>query len=106
MLCGLYELDITPPLGVNIPGYFEARPATGVRDNLYARALAMENADGQRFILINMDAISADAKLTAQARARVEKLTGVPGSCIMVTATHTHTGGPLDALVPGTVDEG
>ncbi len=106
MLCGLYELDITPPLGVNIPGYFEARPATGVRDNLYARALAMENADGQRFILINMDAISADAKLTAQARARVEKLTGVPGGCIMVTATHTHTGGPLDAFVPGTVDEG
>jgi len=34
MLCGLYDLDITPPLGVNIPGYFEARPATGVRDNL------------------------------------------------------------------------
>ena len=106
MLCGLYELDITPPLGVNIPGYFEARPATGVRDNLYARALACENADGQRFILINMDAISADAKLTAQTRERVEKLTGVPGECVMVTATHTHTGGPLDAFVPGTVDEG
>lgn len=105
MLCGLYELDITPPLGVNIPGYFEARPASGVRDNLYARALAMENADGQRFILINMDAITADAKMTAQTRARVEKLTGVPGENVMVSATHTHTGGPLDAFVPGTIDE-
>ena len=48
MLCGLYELDITPPLGVNIPGYFQARPACGIRDNLYARAMALENADGQR----------------------------------------------------------
>jgi len=46
MLCGLYELDITPPLGVNIPGYFESRPAEGIRDNLYARALACENAAG------------------------------------------------------------
>lgn len=105
MLCGLYELNITPPLGVNIPGYFEARPASGVRDHLFARALACENAKGDSFILVNMDAITADAQMTAQTRARVEKLTGVPGNRVMVSATHTHTGGPLDAFVPGTIDE-
>lgn len=106
MRIGLYEIDITPPLGVNIPGYFESRIAAGIRDNLYARAMACETAQGDSFILINMDAITADAKMTAQTRARVEKLTGVPGSRVMVSATHTHTGGPLDAFVPGTIDEG
>lgn len=105
MRIGLYELDITPPLGVNIPGYFQARPAAGIRDNLYARAMACENAQGDQFILINMDAISADAQMTEQTRARVQQFTGVPGERIMVSATHTHTGGPLDAFVPGTIDE-
>ena len=106
MRIGLYEIDITPPLGVNIPGYFQARPASGIRDPLFARAMACENADGAPFILINMDAITADAKMTAQTRARVQQLTGVPAERIMVSATHTHTGGPLDAFVPGTIDEG
>ncbi len=105
MLCGLYELDITPPLGLNIPGYFEARPASGIRDNLYARALACENAAGSRFILVNLDAIVADAEMTGLIRARIESVLNIPGSCVMVSATHTHTGGPLDAFVPGTVDE-
>jgi len=105
MLCGLYELDITPPLGVNIPGYFESRPAEGIRDNLYARALACENAAGDRFILVNLDAIVADAEMTAAIRLRAQQFTGVSGDHIMVSATHTHTGGPLDAFVPGTVNE-
>lgn len=105
MLCGLYELDITPPMGVNLPGYFESRTACGIRDPLYARALACENSTGAKFILISMDAISADAAVTAAVRARVEQLCGVPGGCVMVAATHTHTGGPVDAFVPGTVDK-
>lgn len=105
MKIGLYELDITPPLGVNIPGYFESRIASGIRDNLFARALACESAGGETFILINMDAITAEAYQTARIRARIEEMTGVPGANVMVSATHTHTGGPLDAFVPGTKDE-
>ena len=105
MLCGLYELDITPPLGVNLPGYFEARVASGIRDNLFVRAMALENSEGTPFILINMDAITSEAAQTAFIRGRVSRLTGVPDGNVMVTATHTHTGGPVDGFVPGTVDE-
>lgn len=104
MLCGLYEIDITPKLGENIPGYFEARPACGVREPLFARALACSNAAGAAFALVNMDTISCDARTSGRARARFERLTGVSGASMMVSATHTHTGGPVDAFVPGTID--
>ena len=42
MLCGLAALDITPKLGENIPGYFEARHASGVREPLAVRAQELE----------------------------------------------------------------
>lgn len=103
MLCGLYEIDITPKLGENIPGYFESRPAGGIREPLFARALACSNADGNAFVLVNMDTISCDARTSGRARSRFEQLTGVSGANMMVSATHTHTGGPVDAFVPGTI---
>ena len=104
MLCGLYEIDVTPHLGVNIPGYFEARPATGVRDPLFARALACSNDAGDAFILVNIDTLSIKASVTARARAKIEQMTGVPGDHVMISATHSHTAGPVDDFVPGTSD--
>ena len=95
MLCGLYETDITPPLETMLPGHFAMRPAEGVRDRLCARALACSNDKGDAFILVALDAIQVDSVMSARARARIEKLTGVPGERVMVSATHTHTGGPV-----------
>ena len=104
MLCGLAALDITPKLGENIPGYFEARRASGVREPLAVRALACSNTSGAAFALVNLDTIDCDPRLSARARARFERLTGVPGAQMMVSTTHTHTGGPVDAFVPGTLN--
>ncbi|MBR6766601.1 MAG: neutral/alkaline non-lysosomal ceramidase N-terminal domain-containing protein [Clostridia bacterium] len=102
MLCGLYEIDVTPALGMNIPGYFESRPASGIREPLHARALACSNAAGEIFVLVNIDTISIDITVAQAVRRRVEQLAGIPGDRIMVSATHTHTGGPVDDFVPGT----
>lgn len=104
MLCGLAALDITPKLEENIPGYFEARRASGVREPLAVRALACSNTSGAAFALVNLDTIDCDPRLSARARARFERLTGVPGAQMMVSTTHTHTGGPVDAFVPGTLN--
>ena len=104
MLCGLYEVDITPKLNLSIPGYFIGRLAAGVRDNLYARALACENDKGDSFILVSLDTIELDPSVPERTRARVEALTGVPAMHVMVASTHTHTGGPVDDFVPGSID--
>ena len=32
LYCGLYEVDITPALGMEIPGHFILRPGKGILD--------------------------------------------------------------------------
>ena len=99
MLCGLYEIDITPWLDCVIPGYFEHRLAAGARDKLMARAAAFENSKGDSFIYISTDSVRVLPVMVEAARKRIEQLTGVPGKNVMMAATHTHTGGPVPPIL-------
>lgn len=94
MKCGMSERDITPPLGSTMPGYFEDRKATGIKDRLYAKACVIE-LSGYCLVLLVLDCIFVHPFVTNEVRSRVHKATGIPGAAIMITATHTHTGGPV-----------
>lgn len=41
--CAFYETEITPPLGCTIPGYFNTRYGSDVKDRLYAKAVVMDD---------------------------------------------------------------
>ena len=94
MRCGFYEKDITPPLGCNIPGYFARRVANGVTTPLYAKALAVES-DGKCVIIISVDAICTPPLVHDIAVQRIESAVKVPSDRVLISATHTHTGGPV-----------
>ncbi len=91
---GVAQTDITPPLGIPMAGYYHERGADGVLDPLLSKALVLETG-GQRAALIVLDLISISRSVTDQARAQIEKTTGIPGDHIMISATHTHTGPEL-----------
>ncbi len=42
---GAYEIDITPPLGVDLAGYFNVRKADSILDNLYAKSVVLKDKD-------------------------------------------------------------
>lgn len=92
--CGFYEKDITPPLGCNIPGYAARRVADGVTTLLYAKAIAVET-DGKCVIIISVDAIRTPPMVHDIAVKRIEAAVGVSSDCVLISATHTHTGGPV-----------
>ncbi len=93
---GFAEQVITPRLGLHIPGYFEYRPADGKLDDLYAKAVVFR--DGQEVSgVVVMDALHVDRKIVRQVRQRFEQLTGVPGTGLIVAATHCHTAFTLDS---------
>lgn len=94
MQCGFYENEITPALGMNLPGYFFIRPAEGVMDRLYARAFVIRNIDGA-FAIISVDCLYITKAMTDAVRDRIFKAVGIPHENILLCATHTHTGGPL-----------
>ncbi len=83
------ELSITPLLGRMIPGQFIARWSKGVLDELYVKALVLDNG-GRRITLISTDALGVHEETVREIR----RLSGLPE--LVVAATHTHTGGPVE----------
>lgn len=94
MKCGMHEVVITPTLGSFMPGYFGNRKSTGVKDELYAKALVIESND-ELLCLISVDALFIPAKEAEAARKRLSKQWGIHEKQIMISATHSHTGPPV-----------
>lgn len=92
--CGMSEVNITPWLGLNIPGYLHLRSASGIKDELYAKAIVFTN-DNHVTGLVAIDALDLERDDVLRIRKRVHQFTGIPGDNIMVCLTHTHTGGPV-----------
>jgi neutral ceramidase len=88
---GFAMVDITPPLGVCMAGYYRRREATGILDPLYASALSISNGE-ESWILISCDVIGLGDVYVAEARDLIEEKVGVPKGNIMIHSTHTHTG--------------
>lgn len=91
---GVAITDITPPLGIPMAGYYHARGADGVLDPLFSKAMVIE-LDGERAALAVLDILGITRQITDQARAEIEKLTGISGDHVMISATHAHTGPEL-----------
>ncbi len=105
---GFARVNITPPMGIHISGYFVERIADGVLDELEAVALAV--GDGKHTaILITMDTLGAGRALLDPVRAEIAERAGVDAESVFIHGTHTHTGPALgwdtytDAYVEGYV---
>src|SRR5262249_34321519 len=91
---GAAAVDITPPTGTPLAGYYSARGARSVLDPLFSRALVLEQ-DGTRVALVVCDLISMPRRTVVDARKLIEQQTGIPAGHVMLSATHTHTGPAL-----------
>ncbi len=88
---GAAAVDITPPLGVGMAGYYHARAAEAVHDPLHAKALALELGEA-RAAVVALDLISTPRWLVEAARCQIERDPGIPAGSVMISATHAHTG--------------
>lgn len=87
---GFSRVDITPPLGADLAGYFYRRAAKGVRDPLYANALAIGN-DTEKVILIAVDYIGIKLDHIIKIRNLISERTEIPADHVMIAALHQHT---------------
>ena len=88
---GAAEIDITPPVGARLAGYFNERLATGTHDPLHAKAIVLRQGAVQ-IALVSCDLVGFSLGVTTNARAQASALTGIPVSNIVICATHSHTG--------------
>ena len=75
-------------------GYYSTRFAEGVEDDLFAKALVIEQ-DGAKVAMVVCDLISMPRAVAEDARRLIERATGLPPDRVMISATHTHTGPTL-----------
>ena len=87
---GVAEVEITPPIGFPMAGYYHERLAEGQIDGLKAKAIVFE--DGQaKAALVVCDLIGIATDLSREIRQRASEKTGIPLSNIVISATHSHT---------------
>ena len=92
MKAGFGKALLTPPPGVELAGFAgEGRTALGVHDELYARALLLQNEGEDAFCLVQTDLLDIDDGFAADIRAHLAPL-GLLDNHIFVGAIHTHSG--------------
>jgi len=92
--------NITPMLSVSIPGGLRDRIATDIHDELYSKAIVLDDGE-TRIALVVCDVIVLESEYVNRARELIEERCSIPQQNIMISATHTHTG-PATASAFGT----
>ena len=91
MKAGVAKVDITPPLGTQMWGYFDrTKGAEGTLDPLYARVLVLETGNARlAYVDLDLGRTFGPASLD-RLRASAKQTSGIDD--LIVQATHTHAG--------------
>lgn len=100
MRAGAAQTNITPLIGASLAGYFHDRKARDVHDELFAKAIVLDDGS-TRIAFVICDIIVVPGETVAAARRIIEDTCGIPAANVLIAATHTHTG-PSPAGLLGT----
>jgi neutral ceramidase len=90
---GVARVNISPELPIWLSGYGgRNKPAQDKLDELWAKAIVLEDADGRRAVLVTMDLVGIDRELSREVCRRIEERFKLPRSAIALSVSHTHSG--------------
>lgn len=97
---GAAAVKITPDEPVWQGGYASREHAsTGVLDDIFVKAVVLEDDTGARSVLVAADLVGFTAKISAEIARKVEDAHGVPRDRIVFNASHTHSAPTIDNLL-------
>lgn len=99
---GFGRLDITPPLGTTLAGYYETRYADGILDPLLATAVLFDNGE-KKALVMSIDLIGFNQFLMDRIRTTIAERMGMDKEGVFLACTHTHLG-PCTASSRGNVE--
>ena len=94
---GFSRVNITPPLGIDVSGYYVPRIADGILDELEINCIALEQ-NGKRALMLSFDLLQMKDDCTNTVKNAVMAATGVDEQAIYLHSTHTHTGPAIVAI--------
>src|ERR1017187_35628 len=101
---GFSEADITPEIGMEMPGGYSKVFHKSLHDPCKVRAAVFD--DGRRAIaLVGVDALLIPRQVVAPARRQIAEKCGIEVGVVMVGASHSHSSGPTGMVLPGQFDD-
>lgn len=91
---GCATSKITPEEPLPMAGYASRknRPSEGTEQDLFAKALALEDPEGKRFVFLTTDLIGITASYRTDVAKAVEEQVGLDSHSLLMNASHTHCG--------------
>jgi neutral ceramidase len=90
---GVAKITITPPMPFWLTGYAaRTKPADSVRMELWAKALALQDDQGGRAVIVTTDLIGLPSEISVTVAVRLAKSHGLKRSEILFNSSHTHAG--------------
>lgn len=100
--CGVAAVSITPETPIHLIGYSNrATPFESVAGDIYAKALAIEDAAGNRGVIVTCDLVGLQDAFAGPVCERIRERTGLERRQLILNSSHNHTG-PLVSLAPHT----
>lgn len=102
MQAGVASIDITPKEPIWLGGYAaRTKPSQGIRQNIFAKALALRDESGRTAVLVTADLLGFTAEVTSAVAARAERNYRIPRRMLIFNASHTHSAPVIgNALAP------
>src|SRR5205823_27283 len=90
---GLSATVITPEHSIWMAGYAARKhPSEGTLQDIYAKALALQDSSGKRVVLVTTDLLGITAPVAAAVAEKVRATYGLPRDRLMFNSSHTHCG--------------
>ena len=90
---GVAKVNITPEQSMWMAGYAaRTKPAEGKMTELWAKALALEDAAGKRVVLVTLDLVGIEGGFSNSVRDNLQKKYGLERSQVAINCSHTHSG--------------
>jgi neutral ceramidase len=102
---GLATQKVTPPQFMWMAGYGgRNKPAEGKVQDLFAKAMALEDEAGNRVVIVTLDLIGVPQALRREIGAKAQERFQLPPSHLLLNASHTHSG-PILRTTPISAEE-
>ncbi len=90
---GAASVKITPEQPLHMAGYASRKePAEGTKQDLFGKALAIQDSAGNSVVIITLDLIGVVAPLRTAVEMQIEAKYGIPPQSLLMNASHTHCG--------------
>ena len=90
---GVASVKITPERRLHMAGYASRKtPVEGTEQDLFGKAIAIQDGDGNRVVMITLDLIGVIEKLRTDVAHQVQEKYRLPPHALLMNASHTHCG--------------